>query len=311
MEKRDILLLRIKDENGKIGLGEVAPLPGLSSESIQDCINLLQDLKSFDQIEDSYLDSSLPSSLRMGIEMALADLKSEEAGVYFPKGMDQLRSGIRINGLVWMGDKEFMKEQVENKAAGGFTCIKVKIGGIEWERELDLIRFLRERGGPQLEIRLDANGAFERADFIEKWTQLEEFNIHSIEQPLTKGKGEENLLLREDYGVPVAFDEELIDVEGKERKELLERARPRYIVLKPSLHGGFSGTAEWIALASSLGIDYWITSALESNHGLAAIAQFAAQYENPIAQGLGTGSLFKNNFDVPLKVEGEMISWTA
>ncbi len=305
---KEFLLIRVEDGKGQIGRGEIAPLEGLSPESMKECEELLVRIQGDGLPPQSEL-SSLPSSLRFGFEMAVANLNSVQENVFFRYGQGRLEKGLKINGLIWMGDKEYMLEQVEKKIEEGFSCIKIKIGGISWGDELELIMRLREQGGEDLEIRLDANGAFNKREFLKRWEVLKPLNIHSIEQPIPTGNWAEMHELVE-LGVPVALDEELISRDKLEEKvRLLDLTKAPFIVLKPSLHGGFSGVEEWIRLAEEREIGWWITSALESNLGLAAITQFAAQYQNPLAQGLGTGELFKNNFDTPLKREGEMLIW--
>lgn len=307
---KEFLLIRVEDEKGQIGKGEIAPLEGLSPESMKECEELLERIQGNGFPTQSEL-SSLPSSLRFGLEMALSNLNSGQENVFFKNGQGRLEKGLKINGLIWMGDKEYMLQQLEKKIEEGFSCIKVKIGGISWAHELELIMRLREQGGEDLEIRLDANGAFNKREFLKRWEILKPLNIHSIEQPIPTGNWSEMHELV-GLGVPVALDEELIGRDKLEEKlRLLELTKAPFIVLKPSLHGGFSGVEEWIRLAEEREIGWWLTSALESNMGLAAIAQFAAQYQNPQAQGLGTGELFMNNFDTPLKREGEMLIWNA
>ncbi len=305
---KEFFLIKLEDEKGQIGKGEIAPLEGLSPESMKECEELLERIQG-NGFPTQYELSSMPSSLRFGLEMAVANLNSGMENAFFKDGQERLEKGLKINGLIWMGDKEYMLQQVEQKIEQGFSCIKIKIGGISLADELELIMRLREQGGKDLEIRLDANGAFNKPEFLKRWEILKSLNIHSVEQPIPTGHWQEmNELVG--LGVPVALDEELI---GKykldEKVKLLELTKPPFIVLKPTLHGGFSGVEEWIRLAEEREIGWWITSALESNLGLSAIAQFAAQYQNPLAQGLGTGELFKTNFDTPLKREGEMLKW--
>ncbi len=303
--EKEFLVVTLKDSNGMIGSGEIAPLTGLSPETVDDCEHALNELQDEDilQILES---KDLPSSVRFGLEMAIAELNSNQKHIYFPNGIASLESGIPINGLIWMGDKNYMVSQVQKKIEQDFSCIKVKIGGITWREEMEIIMLLREMGGPNLEIRLDANGAFTKNEFREKWNALSGLGIHSIEQPLAVGHHDEMRELARS-GVPVALDEEMIGCEDK--VNLLEACQPKFIALKPTLHGGFTGVEEWIKFAEERKIGWWITSALESNLGLSAIAQFAAQYDNVLAQGLGTGELFKNNFETPLKREGQRLFW--
>jgi L-alanine-DL-glutamate epimerase-like enolase superfamily enzyme len=203
-----------------------------------------------------------------------------------------------------MGEESFMKQQIEEKLAQGFSCIKLKIGAIDFEKELGLLRFIRQNfGAKTIEIRVDANGAFSSNEALYKLNQLSEFKLHSIEQPIQKNNTDMMSELCKTTPIPIALDEELIGVFGIQQKEmLLSKIQPQYIILKPSLVGGFKGTLEWIELAEKHNIGWWITSALESNVGLNAIAQFTYTLNNKMPQGLGTGGLYTNNFDCPLEI---------
>ena len=209
-----------------------------------------------------------------------------------------------INGLVWMGDEAFMKQQIEEKLTQGFSCIKLKIGALNFEKELNLLRYIRQYFDEKtIEIRVDANGAFSSNEALNKLTQLFEYKIHSIEQPIQKNLTDKMSELCKISPLPVALDEELIGVFSREEKQaLLQKISPQFIILKPSLVGGFKGTLEWISIAKKLQIQWWITSALESNIGLNAIAQFTYTLNNKLPQGLGTGGLYSNNFNSPLEV---------
>nr|MBP6558505.1 o-succinylbenzoate synthase [Flavobacterium sp.] len=206
--------------------------------------------------------------------------------------------------LVWMGDEAFMKRQIEDKIAEGFTCIKMKIGAIDFEKELALLRYIRQNFDAEtIEIRVDANCAFSENEALDKINQITGFKLHSIEQPIQKNHTDTMSVLCKMTNLPIALDEELIGVFSFEDKEqLLQKIQPQYIILKPSFIGGFRGTLEWISIAEKLNIGWWITSALESNVGLNAIAQFTFLQNNLMPQGLGTGSLYTNNFDCPLQV---------
>ena len=203
-----------------------------------------------------------------------------------------------------------MKTQIEEKLAQGFSCIKLKIGAIDFEKELGLLRFIRQNfDAKTIEIRVDANGAFNSNEALSKLNQLNEFELHSIEQPIKANQIQEMKLLCHQTPFPIALDEELIGVfETEDKRKLLEEIQPQYIILKPSLVGGFKGTLEWIAIAESLNIGWWITSALESNIGLNAIAQYTFSKGNKMPQGLGTGGLFTNNFESNLQLEGDLLS---
>jgi L-alanine-DL-glutamate epimerase-like enolase superfamily enzyme len=203
-----------------------------------------------------------------------------------------------------MGNKAFMKQQIEVKLADGFHCLKLKIGAIDFEEELKLLGHIRQNFTlEQVEIRVDANGAFNKSEALNKLNQLTEFKLHSIEQPIQKNNTDSMSELCKMSPIPIALDEELIGVFSFEEKEqLLVKIKPQYIILKPSFVGGFRGTNEWILLAEKHHIKWWITSALESNIGLNAIAQWTYLKQNSLPQGLGTGALFTNNFDCQLEV---------
>lgn len=248
-------------------------------------------------------------SIQFGLEMAFQSLAGERPFLLFPSDFTNTQKSIPINGLVWMGDPSFMKEQIEEKLAQGFSCIKLKIGAIDFDKELALLRFIRENYGPEtIEIRVDANGGFTSEEALSKLNQLSGFKLHSIEQPIQKNQTDRMSELCKMTPIPIALDEELIGVFSYEEKEaLLQKIRPQYIILKPSLIGGFRGSKEWISLAEKYNIGWWITSALESNIGLNAIAQWTFLQQNPMPQGLGTGGLYTNNFDCPLEVlEGQL-----
>jgi o-succinylbenzoate synthase len=217
---------------------------------------------------------------------------------------------IPINGLIWMGGLDFMLQQIEIKIRDGFTCLKLKVGGHDFEKECDVLQYIRRKYfRSNITIRLDANGAFKKDEALFKLQELARFDIHSIEQPIKAGLAEMAELCRQSP-IPIALDEELIGVYNSAAKlDLLTRIKPQFIILKPTLHGGLYGCAEWIRVAEQLGIDWWITSALESNIGLNATAQFTAQYPVKIPQGLGTGMIYTNNIESPLTVQKEYLSY--
>ena len=244
-----------------------------------------------------------------GLETALRHLQTGTIRLWdsaFSRGEE----GIPINGLVWMGTFEEMKQRIHEKITQGFRCIKLKIGAIDFNRELELLARIRDHfPAEQIELRVDANGAFSPADALEKLHRLSEFQLHSIEQPIRAGQWNEMARLCAATPFPIALDEELIGINRRDRKiELLETIRPQYIILKPSLHGGISGSEEWMELAAERGIGSWVTSALESNIGLNAIAQWCATLQPALPQGLGTGLLFTDNIDYPLHIEA--VSYT-
>ena len=241
--------------------------------------------------------------------MAFQSLESEDMFVLFPSTFTKGTQSIPINGLVWMGEESVMKQQIEEKLAQGFRCIKLKIGAIDFEKEINLLAFIRKHFDAQtIEIRVDANGAFSSIEALEKLNRLAIYNLHSIEQPIAQHQVAHMSKLCQITPIPIALDEELIGVFYVPNKQkLLMQLQPQYIILKPSLVGGFRGSKEWIEIAESLGIQWWITSALESNIGLNAIAQWTFLQNNPLPQGLGTGGLYRNNFDCPLVVKkGEL-----
>jgi len=296
----------ILEENGKKGIGECGILRGLSADDRPDyeeklkwaCDNIhLGEQKLWEHLIEF-------PSIQFGIEMAFQSLKSENPFVLFPSKFTTGEKSIVINGLVWMGDEAFMKQQIEDKIAQGFTCIKLKIGAIDFDKELDLLRFIRQNFDEKtIEIRVDANGAFDENEALYKINQITGFKLHSIEQPIQKNHTDMMSVLCKSTNLPIALDEELIGVFTlAEKEQLLQKIRPQYIILKPSFIGGFRGTLEWISLAEKFNIGWWITSALESNVGLNAIAQFTFLQNNTMPQGLGTGSLYTNNFDCPLEV---------
>lgn len=297
-----------------VGIGECGPLPGLSIDASPDFqTNLEKIVNSIDcdRLEWDGLQKIVPPelpSIRFGLETAFLDLKNGGHRVIYEN--DFLKGApLPINGLIWMGDLDFMMNQVNQKIALGFRCIKLKVGGLDFDRECDVLEYIRKRYfRDNIEIRLDANGAFKLDDALFKLNELAKFNIHSIEQPIKAGLPEMEELCRKSP-VKVAFDEELIGVSGYDKKvELLRKTKPAFVILKPTLHGGFSGADEWIRVAESNDVGWWITSALESNVGLNAICQFTANYKITMPQGLGTGSIFSNNIESPLKVEkGEIM----
>lgn len=297
----------VLEENGKKGIGECGILRTLSVDDRPDYEEKLRwTCKNIHLGKDELWESLIEfPSIQFGVEMAFLSLESENPFVLFPSEFTKGNESIGINGLVWMGEESFMKQQIEEKLAQGFNCIKLKIGAIDFQKELDLLRFIRANFDENtIEIRVDANGAFSENEALDKLNQLSGFKLHSIEQPIAKNHTDTMSELCKITPFPIALDEELIGVFSLEEKEqLLLTISPQYIILKPSLVGGFKGTKEWIDLAEQLNIGWWITSALESNIGLNAIAQFTFLQNNPMPQGLGTGSLYTNNFDCPLEVE--------
>lgn len=296
----------ILEENGKKGIGECGILRGLSADDRDDYEEKLKWVCENIYLGETALWEALLEfpSIQFGVEMAFLSLKSENPYVLFPSKFTSSSKSIVINGLVWMGEASFMKQQIEEKLATGFNCIKLKIGAIDFQKELDLLQFIRSHfSSEQIEIRVDANGAFTLNEALDKLNQLNQFELHSIEQPIKKGNIQAMSDLCKNTPFPIALDEELIGIFSLEEKEkLLQKIRPQYIILKPSFIGGFRGTKEWIDLADKYGIGWWITSALESNIGLNAISQWTFIQNSKMPQGLGTGALYTNNFECPLEV---------
>ncbi|CAM3434836.1 O-succinylbenzoate synthase [Flavobacterium longum] len=298
----------ILESGGKRGIGECGLLRGLSIDDRPDYEEKLQWVCGNIHLGEAVLWEAMMAfpSIQFGIETAFRSLEAANPFVPFPSAFTDGTQHIPINGLVWMGDANFMRTQIEQKLAEGFRCVKLKIGAIDFEAELDLLRSIRDRFDTKtIEIRVDANGAFSATDASEKIDRLSRFGIHSIEQPIKPNQIEAMAQLCTETPIPIALDEELIGMFAMSGKEkLLQKIQPQYIILKPSLVGGFRGCAEWISLAKKYGIGWWITSALESNIGLNAIAQWTFLQQNPMPQGLGTGALYTNNFDSPLTVSG-------
>ncbi|WP_296384589.1 o-succinylbenzoate synthase [Winogradskyella sp.] len=298
------IMLSHKDKNG---IGECGILRGLSIDDQPDYEDKLKWVCENINLELEELLSKLVEfpSIQFGLETAFKSLESLDQFQIFPSAFTKGFDGIPINGLVWMGSEDFMREQIKEKINAGFDCIKLKIGAIDFQTELDILKSIRkEFSVSDIELRVDANGAFSKDDALEKLKWLSEYQLHSIEQPIKPKQFDVMARLCEMTPLPIALDEELIGVFFQEEKQhLLQTIKPQYIILKPSLVGGFSGSKHWIDLAEDLNIKWWITSALESNIGLNAIAQWTYSLKNSMPQGLGTGSLFTNNIPSPLIVK--------
>ena len=296
----------ILEKEGKKGIGECGILRGLSVDDRADYEEKLQWTCDNIQLGENHLWEALIEfpSIQFGVETAFQSLASSTPFLLFPSAFTNGKKSIPINGLVWMGEEAFMKQQIEEKLTDGFRCVKLKIGAIDFDKELQLLGYIRAHFTPeQVEIRVDANGAFDTTLALDKIKQLSDFKLHSIEQPIQKNNTDSMAELCKISPIPIALDEELIGVFSLEEKEaLLQKIKPQYIILKPSFIGGFRGTKEWILLAEKYNISWWITSALESNIGLNAIAQWTFLQHNLMPQGLGTGGLYTNNFDCPLVV---------
>ncbi len=293
------------------GIGECSPLKGLSIDFREDfekeLANICNNIQSYSSLLETRL-NELPS-INFGLETALIDLANKGEKILYPSGFTQGKDSIDINGLIWMGDTEFMKQQIDEKINQGFRCIKMKIGAIDFEKELSLLRYIRQSpGGGKIELRVDANGAFTVEEALSKLERLSELHIHSIEQPIRQGNPEQMAELCKKTPVPIALDEELIGVNSySEKQALLEQIKPQYIILKPTLVGGLSESEEWINVAEAQNVGWWVTSALESNIGLNAIAQWTYTLKNSMPQGLGTGQLFTNNIKSPLYLQSDKL----
>jgi len=312
-------ILKITDEEqpGVVGYGECGPLPGLSVDDVPDFGAQLTEVCSlFNQLElevfpfnlaiilQQVIPEHLPS-VRFGIEMALLDYMNGGQKIQYKNAFSRGEKGLPMNGLIWMGSYDHMISQIEEKLAQGYTTLKIKVGAIDFNQECLILESVRSRfPASQITLRVDANGAFQPDDVYDKLKRLSQYELHSIEQPIRAGQMELLTELCASSPVPVALDEELIGVTDYRKKfALLKKTQPPFIILKPTLLGGFQHCKEWIEIATRLSIGWWMTSALESNIGLNAIAQFTASFDNQMPQGLGTGQLYHNNFASPLKTD--------
>ena len=303
----------ILEANGKQGIGECGLLKGLSIDDVPEYEAILEELCN--QLNNNTLDSTLIKnfpSLQMGLEMAQESLQADSPFLLYPSDFTKSISPIPINGLVWMGEFDFMQAQIEEKLTQGFRCVKLKIGALDFSKELLLLEQIRKHfTAQQIEIRVDANGAFSPESALDKLKILAQFELHSIEQPIAAGQHEQMRVLCEQSPLSIALDEELIGVSSMQKEALLDKIRPQYIILKPSLLGGFVASLEWIRLAEARQIGWWVTSALESNIGLNAIAQWTATLTTDRPQGLGTGGLYTNNIPSPLVVENGYLRYDS
>ncbi|WP_075602999.1 enolase C-terminal domain-like protein [Saccharicrinis aurantiacus] len=295
------------DNSAIVGVGECSILPKLSIDDKPNIEDKLNEVAA--QINDyasNYHQSLLEwPAIRFALEMALLDLKNGGKRLIYASPFALQQKPIAINGLIWMGDIGYMKSQLSEKLKQGFSCIKIKVGAINFDDEVNLIKEIRKSFSPnQIEIRVDANGAFSPEDAIRKLQILSELDLHSIEQPIKAGQWTNMAKLCANTPLPIALDEELIGVNTvEEKRQVLETIKPQYIILKPSLVGGFRASEEWVTLAEEFSVNWWATSALEGNIGLNAIAQWTASKNTNMPQGLGTGQVFSNNIDSPLQVE--------
>ncbi len=315
----------ISIDNGHVkGWGEAGPLKGLSIDDVphfeEQLAKICEDiplepfLSTTHSIDDlnSFLNTHIPQeypSIKFAFETAILDYWNGGKMQVYDNAFYHQKEGMVINGLIWMGDEGFMQEQIEKKLQQGFSCIKMKIGAIDFETECNLLSSIRRRfPKEQITLRVDANGAFAPEEALAKLERLASFDLHSIEQPIRQGQFSEMNELCQKTPLDIALDEELIGVHGiQNKRNLLEQIQPQYIILKPTLLGGLYETKEWIDLANELNIQWWITSALEANIGLNAVTQFTYEVNNGLPQGLGTGQLYHNNIPSPLVIEGEKI----
>ncbi len=288
------------------GIGECSIIPNLSPDDYEKLEPLIQKVcEDIDFYKNNFDKLTRFPSVQFALETALLDLKNKGQRILFPSEFTLGKDVIDINGLIWMGSKEFMQSQIKEKIEEGFKCIKLKIGALNFEEELNILKGIRkEYNTNEIELRLDANGAFHPSHALEKLKRLSGFNIHSIEQPIKAGQFEVMASLCEHSPIPIALDEELIGIwNPNEKQNLLTQIKPQFIILKPSLLGGLEKSLGWINLANKNQTGWWVTSALESNIGLNAIAQWTYQLQNKLPQGLGTGKLFTNNILSPLEIK--------
>ena len=313
-------ILKIKEtwffilkDNGRVGIGETGLFRGLSIDDVDHYENKLKWVCNHIDLGLELLRKQLYEfpSIQFGLEQAFLSLKSESSFELFPSSFTRGKKSIPINGLIWMGNKSFMKNQIQEKLKSGFSCLKMKIGALNFDAEMELLKEIRkEFSSNEIELRVDANGAFNPKNALEKLHRLSALEIHSIEQPIQQGQVQEMAELCSKAPLPIALDEELIGVfSSEQKKKLIATIAPQYIILKPSLIGGFAGSEEWINFAQQYNCGWWITSALESNVGLNAIAQFTYTLQSNLPQGLGTGGLFTNNFTSPLEVKNGTLQY--
>ncbi len=312
LHTKDTWLLRLTDGT-RWGVGECGMFRGLSADDRPDFESKLQWVCDHINEGEAQLLQELEAfpAIQIGVETAFRSLASEDPFAIFPSEFTNGNTGIVINGLIWMGAQDWMHEQIEAKLKEGFHCIKMKIGAIDFASELALLQSIRDRfTSEEIELRVDANGAFSPSEALKKLEQLAAYDLHSIEQPIAAGQWQEMATLCEKTPLPIALDEELIGVFSEERKEaLLHTIQPQYIILKPTLVGGFANCDQWIDRAERMGAGWWITSALESNVGLNAISQYTFTKNSKLPQGLGTGSLFTNNIEAPLMVQNGQLHY--
>lgn len=313
LAEKPTFIIKVFDEADpqRFGIGECSVFPGLSPEADGNYGYKLMELLA-NMALGKETDLSRHSSIQFGLEQALHDFAGGCRHIYFPSSFTEGEKAIEINGLVWMGDFDKMIERIDEKVGEGFHCIKLKIGAIDWAREVEMIEYIRKKYSDSLlEIRVDANGGFSMDNVFPRLKRLADLGVHSIEQPLPASLPDElYAFVCKMSPLKIALDESLIGKYSYDAKcQLLDEVRPAYVILKPSLCGGFAGAETWISLAEKRGIGWWVTSALESNIGLNALAQWTATLGTSIPQGLGTGGLFTNNFDSPLFLDADRLRY--
>ncbi|WMN06948.1 enolase C-terminal domain-like protein [Marivirga arenosa] len=317
LQEKDTWYLKLYTSSGLVGVGEAGPLKGLSIEKLDEMEPELErvsnaligqeiptSIEGVFELAKSMSSESFPS-IQFAIESALLDAMNGGNKMIFNTDFFKGTERISINGLIWMGSEDFMQKQIEEKLKAGFDCIKMKIGAIDFGTEYSLLQSIRNQySKDEITLRVDANGAFSDSEALDKLKELAKLDLHSIEQPIKAGQIEEMTSLCRETPLPIALDEELIGINMKEeKKRLLTQIQPQYIILKPSLIGGIHSTIEWIEIAESLNIGWWMTSMLESNIGLNAICQLASYLKVKMPQGLGTGQLYHNNINSPITIE--------
>lgn len=310
-KERQIFIITVEDGWGHVGVGEAAPLHLLSIDDLPNYKDILsREVDYYCRKGEIDPDRLVPyPSIRFGLEMVHRQLHGGRDMVWFNsdfvKGVP-----IPINGLVWMNDADTMLEEAIAKVRMGFDCMKFKVGALDFDEECRMLEQFRKKApASSVQIRLDANGGFEPNDAAQQLKDLSKFNIHSIEQPIAANNWEDMARLCSDSAMDIALDEELIGRRVEEGEKLLRFIKPQFIILKPNLIGGFGIADEWIRLAEAHNIGWWATSALESNLGLSAIAQWVSQYPVRLPQGLGTGSLYTNNIETPIVVEPPFVKY--
>lgn len=301
-----------RTNGGTTGIGECSLIPNLTPDENTNIEDKLSEACKILSEGASLSDLKLNGfpALRFGLETAVLDAINGGKRILFPSSFTEGEKEIAINGLVWMGNERFMLDQIQQKTSDGYQCLKLKVGALDFDTELQVLSKIRKQFGDEIEIRLDANGAFSAQEALEKLHALSAYGIHSIEQPIQPRQTAELKKICESSPIPVALDEELIGYFSTSDKEnLLDEVNPAYVILKPGLHGGFDHCREWISTAEKFGVGWWITSALESNIGLNAIAQFAAVTNENKIHGLGTGGLFHNNIPSPLTLKAGRLAY--